>query len=148
MWLASNLLFLAIGLVAISCVSADETVGTYVGNPDLKIWRNTLSPNGSFRIVIYQHDKGALGYGRVIWTVTPANLDRVDLTKFKLPDGYRTENWTKDSDLEISRWEPYYFLQDYRELRDGDSFHGVSVRLIENKSKYELPGYEERSEKQ
>lgn len=143
-----GLVLAAIGFIAISCASADEPVGTFITDADLKIWRNEPSPNGNSRIVVYQHDTGALGYGRVIWTVTPANIDGLDLAKFKLPDAYRAEGWTNESDLQVSKWNPYYYLQDYRELRDGDFFNGVKVKLVENNSKYELPGYEEPTSNQ
>ena len=138
-----NFVLLAMGFIAISCAYSDETEGTFITDSDLKVWKNQLSPNGNFRIVIYQHDTGAFGYGRVLWTVTPADIDGLDLTKFKLPDGYRAEGWTKESVLQISEWKPYYYLQDYRELRHGDKFNGALVELIDNNSDYALPGYEE-----
>ncbi|MGB7068844.1 MAG: hypothetical protein WBD22_05070 [Pyrinomonadaceae bacterium] len=140
-----RLVLVAIGCIAISCASADEPVSTFITDSDLKIWRNEPSPNGNSRIVIYQHDMGALGYGRVISTVTPANIDGLDLARFKLPDAYRAEGWTNESDLQVSKWNPYYYLQDFRELHDGDFFNGVKVKLVENNSEYELPGYEEPS---
>jgi hypothetical protein len=68
-----SVVFVAIGLITISCALADKPVGTRITDSDLKIWRNEISPNGNSRIVIYQHDTGAFGYGRVIWTVAPAN---------------------------------------------------------------------------
>jgi hypothetical protein len=93
--------------------------------------------------VIYQHDTGALGYGRVFWAVTPENLNGTDLTKFELPDGYRAEGWTDDGELEISKWKPYYGIRDSRDVNEGDLFNGIKVRIVKNDSTYALPGYEE-----
>lgn len=138
-----NFVLLAMGFIAISCAYSEVTEGTFITDSDLKIWKNELSPNGNFRIVIYQLDTGGFGYGRVLWTVTPGDINGIDLTKFKLPDGYRAEGWTKESVLQISKWKAYYSLQDNRELRDGDSFNGALVELIENNFEYALPGYEE-----
>src|SRR5258708_6641713 len=131
---------LIIGIIGAGCGNPPTTKIT---DDDLRIWRNTLSPNGRFRIVIYQHDTGALGYGRVFWAVTAENLDGTDLRKFKLPDGYRAEGWTNDSALEVSKWQPYYGISDSREIQDGDLFNGIRVKMVENNSTYELPGYEE-----
>lgn len=128
---------------AIFCGACDSPAGTKITDRDLRIWRNTVSPDGRSRIVIYQHDTGALGYGRVFWAVTPANVDSVDLTKFKLPDGYRAEGWTVENELKVSRWQPYYGIRDNREIREGDLFNGIEVKFVENNSAYALPGYEE-----
>jgi hypothetical protein len=131
---------LLIGTAGAGCGDAP---GTKITDDDLKVWRNTLSPNGRNRIVIYQHDNGALGYGRIFWSVTAENVNGIDLSRFTLPDGYRAEGWTADNELEVSKWQPYYGIRESREIRNGDLFNGVKVRMVENNSTYPLPGYEE-----
>lgn len=139
-----RLLLLTGAIVSIFCVACGAaSSGTKITDGDLKIWLNSVSPDGSSRIVIYQHDTGALGYGRVFWAVTPAELTDTDLTKFRLPDGYRAEGWGDSGELKISKWQPYYGIRDGREIRDGDLFNGIKVKMIENNSEYALPGYKE-----
>jgi hypothetical protein len=130
-------------IVGASVIACGTSAATKISDKDLRVWRNTLSPKGGSRIVIYQHDTGALGYGRVFWAVTPADIENIDLANFKLPDGYRAEGWTRDGDLQVSKWQPYYGIRDKRTLNEGDSFNGQTVRLVPNDSKYELPGYQE-----
>jgi hypothetical protein len=130
-------------MLGMLCAGCGKPPGTKIKDNDLKVWRNTLSPDGRHRIVIDQHDTGALGFGRVFWAVTPGELDGTDLTEFKLPDGYRAEGWTDDGHLEISTWKPHYGIRDSRDINEGDLFNGVKVRMVENNSTYALPGYEE-----
>jgi hypothetical protein len=138
--------FFAVVLVAVVCVSViacGSSTATRIWNRDIKVWRNTLSPKGDARIVVYQHDTGAAGYGRVFWAVTAANTENVELDNFTLPDGYRADGWTQDGRLQVSKWQPYYDIRDNRILNEGNIFNGQIVSLVDNDSKYELPGYEE-----
>lgn len=130
-------------VMAVFCAACSDPPGAKISDPDLRIWSNSISPNGRSRIVIYQRDIGALGYSRVFWAVTAAEPADADLAKFRLPDGYRAEGWSDAGELKVSKWQPSYGIHDSREIRDGDSFAGVKVKMVENNSTYELPGYEE-----
>lgn len=90
---------------------------------------DSVSPNGQFRYYVYQFDHGGYGYSRVFWAVT-ANTDEVlNLKEYKLPDGYKIVGWTKENELKIEEWEPYYYKDEEVELKDGSIFKNVKLKI-------------------
>jgi hypothetical protein len=93
---------------------------------------NTPSPNQKYRILIYHYDNGAFGYSRTFWAVTPFEYQNLNLANYEIPDGYQAKGWSAENDLLVEKWEPYYYRQKLGELRTGDLFKGVRVKLIES----------------
>ena len=83
-------------------------------------------------MLIYRFDAGAFGDGRVFWAVTPADATKPNLVNYELPDGYKANGWTADNELIVEKWEPYYYRQKLGELKTGDTFNGVKVKLVES----------------
>jgi hypothetical protein len=55
----------------------------------------------------------------------------LNLAEYELPDGYRTTAWSKQNEVLVEKWEPYYYRENLAELKTGDIFKGVKVRLVE-----------------
>jgi len=102
-----------------------------VTDPDFIMLENTLSPNQQYRILIYHYDTGAFGYSRAWWAITPNLYQDIDLTEYELPDGYMTKGWSEQNEILVEKWELYYYRQKLGELKTGDIFQGVKVKLIE-----------------
>ncbi len=102
-----------------------------ISDPDFIMLENVPSPNQQHRILIYQYDTGAFGYSRAWWSVTPDSYQNLDLTDYELPDGYMTKGWSEQNEVLVEKWEPYYYRQKLGDLKTGDIFQGVKVRLIE-----------------
>ncbi len=94
--------------------------------------KNTLSPNGESRIIVYHYDNGATGYSRAFWAITPEKFQDYNLVEYELPDGYKTEGWTNENEIMISKWKPYYYIEEKVDIKTGDLFNGVKVKLVEN----------------
>jgi hypothetical protein len=47
-----------------------------------------------------------------------------------MPDGYKANGWTADDELIVEKWEPYYYRQRLGELKDGDIFNVVKVKMV------------------
>jgi len=92
---------------------------------------NTPSPNKQYRILIYHYDIGAFGYSRAFWAVTPYSYNDLNLIDYELPDGYLTKGWSEQNELLVERWEPYYYREKIVELKTGDLFQGVRIKLVE-----------------
>ena len=116
-------------LMAISATACEEPK-RYLTDRDCVVAENTLSPNKKFRLLIYRFDAGAFGDGRVFWAVTPADAVNPNLVNYELPDGYQTIGWTANNELKVEKWEPYYPRQKLGELKDGDIFDGVKVKIV------------------
>jgi hypothetical protein len=54
---------------------------------------------------------------------------------YELPDGYTTNGWTVDDESIVEKWEPYYYRQKLCELKDGDIFNGVKVKMVKAECK-------------
>ena len=115
-----------------------ETIERRVSDENFIMLENTPSPNGKFRILIFQYDTGGFGYSRVFWAITPSEFENLNLVECELPDGYRTEGWTNENELLISKWKPYYYIEKEVDIETGEVFKDVKVRLIENCSKHPL----------
>jgi hypothetical protein len=103
-----------------------------ISDPDFIMLENIPSPNEQHRILIYHYDTGALGYSRAWWAVTPSAYQDLDLTDYELPDGYMAKGWSSQNDLLVEKWEPYYYRQKLGELKTGEVFQGVKVKLLES----------------
>jgi hypothetical protein len=121
-------------VMAISAIACEESK-RYLTDRDCVVEENTLSPNKKFRLLIYRFDAGAFGDGRVFWAVTPADATNPNLVNYELPDGYQADGWTADNELIVEKWEPYYYRQKLGELKAGDTFKGVKVKLVESTTK-------------
>jgi len=117
--------------MAISATPCEEPQRHLTDN-DCIVEENTLSPNKKFRLLIYRFDAGAFGDGRIFWAVTPADATNPNLVNYELPDGYQADGWTADNELIVKKWEPYYYREKLGELRTGDAFNGVKVKLVES----------------
>jgi hypothetical protein len=62
--------------------------------------------------------------------VTPADATNPNLVKYELPDGYQANGWTGDNELIVEKWEPYYYRQKLSELKDGDIFNGLKIKIV------------------
>jgi len=127
-------LVIAISATAYSLLRyfASEDPKRYLTDNDCVVEENTLSPNKKFRLLIYRFDAGAFGDGRVFWAVTPADAINPNLFNHELPDGYQANGWTADNELIVEKWEPYYYRERLGELKDGDIFNGVKVKLVKS----------------
>jgi len=118
-------------LIAFSATACEETQ-RHLTDRDCVVEENTLSPNKKFRLLIYRFDAGAFGDGRIFWAVIPADATNPNLVNYELPDGYQANGWTADNELIVKKWEPYYYREKLGELRTGDTFDGVKVKLVES----------------
>ena len=116
-------------VTAISLTACGEPK-RYLTDKDCIVMENMLSPNKKFRLLTYRFDAGAFGDGRVFWAVTPADAINPNLVNYELPDGYQTIGWTVDNELKVEKWEPYYRRQKLGELKDGDIFDGVKIKIV------------------
>ncbi|MGH9751466.1 MAG: hypothetical protein ACREA2_01675 [Blastocatellia bacterium] len=114
---------------------ASEEPKRYLTDRDCVVEENTLSPNQKFRLLIYRFDAGAFGDGRIFWAVTPADGINHNLANYELPDGYQANGWTADNELIVEKWEPYYYREKLGELKTGDTFNGVKVKLVESRTR-------------
>jgi hypothetical protein len=120
--------FLLIGLVFIlsSCDSGHEH---YKTDKDFVLISETESNNKKFKIVEYHFDHGAFDYSRTFWSITPTDNEKLNLGDYLLPDGYKAVSWSTDNEAVIEKWEPYYYKDKEVDLKTGDVFNGVKIRV-------------------
>jgi len=116
-------------VMAISATACGEP-HRYLTDKSCIVMENMLSPNKKFRLLTYRFAAGAFDDGRVFWAVTPADAINPNLVSYELPDGYQTIGWTVDNELKVEKWEPYYHRRKLGELKDGDIFDGVKVKIV------------------
>jgi hypothetical protein len=129
--LALPIFFISAAVYALKWYCAEEEPQRYARDRDFILLDAIVSPNNQHTLVIYQYDIGALGETRVWWAVTGIEYQNVNLAKYELPDGYEGIGWSKENDLLVSKWEPYYYRTKLGELNTGDTFNGVKVKLVE-----------------
>ncbi len=94
------------------------------------MFQNTLSPDAKHRILVYHYDHGAFGDSRAWWAITPPEYEYLDLTNYELPNCYETESWLDNGELLVSRREPCPYRERVSELKTGDVFMGVKIRVV------------------
>lgn len=122
------LLLLVVSLTACNFFQAEER---RVTDQDFEMMEDIPSPDGQHRILIYHYNTGALDFSRAWWAITPSEYRNLNLVDYEIPDGYKTAGWSGDGELLVEKWEPYYYRQKLGELKTGDVFKGVKVRLLE-----------------
>lgn len=90
-----------------------------------------ISPDQKFKLVAYQFDRGGFGYSRVYWSVVPNDSTMFNLEEGIFPDGYRGLGWTKENELIIEKWEPYYYKDGDIDLTDKSLLNGVRIMIKE-----------------
>jgi hypothetical protein len=122
-----NLRFLFIGLILLS--SCDSGHDHYRTDRTFILISEITSSDKNFKIIEYQFDHGAFGYSRTFWAITPADNEKLNLGDYLLPDGYKALAWTDSNEAMIEKWEPYYYKDKEVNLKTGDIFNGVKVRV-------------------
>lgn len=105
---------------------------------------NTLSPDGQHRILVYHYDHGAFGDSRAWWAITPPEYKYLDLTNYELPNCYEIESWLDGGELLVSKREPCHYRERVSELKTGDVFMGVKIRVVLKSDFLREKGVEER----
>jgi hypothetical protein len=100
----------------------------YLSDSTLIVLVDSISPDSNFRYITYKFDNGGFGYSRVFWTVFENTDKTKNLADTKIPDGYKITGWSKDNELILEKWEPYYFKDEDIEFKTGSEFNGI--RLI------------------
>ncbi|MDO1451866.1 hypothetical protein Q0590_36695 [Rhodocytophaga aerolata] len=118
-------------LLLTSC--KEDEKGHYLTDKDFVLISDSTSPDKKFIIVEYQFDHGGHGYSRLFWAITPLDYKTLDLSDYKLPDGYKAKGWNEDNSVLIEKWEPYYYKQESVNLKSGDVYKGISIRIINDK---------------
>lgn len=123
-----DLRFILIGLVFLFS-SCDSGPDHYRTDKDFVLISEVVSNDKKFKIVEYQFDHGGFGYSRVFWAITPADNEKLNLGDYLLPDGYKALSWTNDNEAVIEKWEPYYYKNKEVDLKTGDTFNDVKIRV-------------------
>jgi hypothetical protein len=92
------------------------------------------SNTGKHTLLTYKFHIAGLGYTRIYWAVLPCGhlgRGKEDLSAYELPEGYMGIGWSENDELIIEEWKPYYFIGRKRDLKTGDIFKGVRIRLYE-----------------
>ncbi|NQZ48034.1 MAG: hypothetical protein HRT63_10990 [Erythrobacter sp.] len=100
----------------------------------------SISPNKKHKYYEYQFDNGGFGYSRVFWSVLENNENKSDLEKGLIPDGYKIVGWTKENELILEKWEPYYEINK-TELKNGTEVNGVKIAFAKLNVQIQFPGY-------
>ena len=119
-----NLLLISI-LFFVSC--SDDETGHFIIDEHFVLLKDSVSPNGEYKYLTYQYDTGAFGYSRVFWSVIRVGDEGKDILREKIPDGYKIKGWTENNELELIKWEPYYYKDDYVDLKTGSEFKGIKL---------------------
>ena len=122
-----SLVFIVV--ISVSCSSPDKP--HYRKASDFILLHEESSPNEEFKYYEYQFDTGAFGYSRVFWAVVNANEPNKDLSKSLIPDGYKIIGWSKDNELLLEEWEPYYYKSEEIELSNGMDLFGIKIKLLD-----------------
>jgi hypothetical protein len=98
-----------------------------LNSDQIVILEDSISPDKNFIYYQYQFDNGGYGYSKSFWAVTKNG--NTELEKFIIPDGYKINGWTESNELELEKWEPYYFKENFKEMENGDSLHVVKILI-------------------
>ena len=109
----------------------DDEQEKHITDRDFVLEAEIVSPDRQTAILIYHYDAGAFGDGKYCYAVTPVAYSNLNLEKFELPDGYEAKGWSEQNELLVEKFEPYYYRQKLGDLKTGDTFNGVEVRLLE-----------------
>ena len=99
-----------------------------------------ISPNNKYKYYEYQFDNGGFGYSRVFWSVIENNENKSDLEKGLIPDGFKIIGWTKENELILEKWEPYYEINE-TELKTRTEFNGVKITLADLNAQIQFLSY-------
>jgi hypothetical protein len=116
-------------LIVVTSCGSDWT--HYTDQSDFVLRSEKVSPDGKHKLIDYQFDLGALDYSRMFWAISPVNDDKINLTEYLLPDGYKNLGWTSDNKAIIQKWKPYYYKREDIDLRSGDVLYGVELIVTE-----------------
>lgn len=106
-----------------------QEVKHILNDPDFVLISDSISPNQKYRYYEYQFDNGGMGYSRVFWSVIKIDENTQDLKRGLIPDGFKAIGWTKESQLILSEWKPYYH-KELTELKSQTELNGVKITLI------------------
>jgi hypothetical protein len=124
-------LCLLVLLVVAALVLINQDRRHYVTARDFHLLEKQVSVDGKHVLITYNLDIGALGYSRTFWAVVPAEYEKLNLSRYHLPDRFRGEGWTSDGRLIVEKWKPYYYpSKPLVELESGDQFRGVTLVVI------------------
>lgn len=101
----------------------------YKNDEGFVLLKESISPNRQFIYYDYHFDHGGFGYSREFWAITKNTKDNFNLKDYNIPDGYRIIGWTKQNELQIEKWEPYYNKDEDVELKSGSNFMGVKLKI-------------------
>jgi len=100
-----------------------------LGESNLIVIDDSISPNGEYKYVAYQFDNGGFGYSRVWWSIIKKS--EINLDSGILPDGYKATGWTDSNQVIIEKWKPNYEIEKIIELNTGNVFKGIPIKIIE-----------------
>ena len=108
--------------------------GHYLTDENFVLLSDSISPNRKYKYLEYHFDNGAFGYSRVFWTIMELENHEKNLLKGKLPDGYMIKGWTKENELELEKWEPYYYKDIEIDFKTSSEFKGIKLIVTEKKN--------------
>ena len=100
-----------------------------LNDPSIVLVGDSISPDGTYKYYEYQFDNGGFGYSRVFWSVIENKQNHNNLKNGIIPDGYKILGWTKDNELILKKWKPYYGIEKNIELRNGMEYNGAKIIL-------------------
>ncbi|MFV1884512.1 MAG: hypothetical protein ACMZ7B_08495 [Balneola sp.] len=116
--------------VSLSC--SDNMIEHYITDESFILLEDSVSPNNKFRYLVYQYDTGVFGYSRVFWSVIDSTDSTVNLAEYKIPDGYKIAGWSSNNEIELEKWDPYYYKDEEIEYSSGDTFKGITIKIVSN----------------
>jgi len=111
-------------------------LGTCASDKAFILIEEKISNNKTHKLITFKFHITGLGYSRIYWAIIPANYivyERLDLSDYLLPEGYMGIGWSKDNELVIEEWRPYYYMGRNRNLKNGDIFKGVKIKLYQKR---------------
>ena len=101
-----------------------------INGDDFVLISESISPDKKHKYFEYHFDNGGLGYSRVFWAVIENKETEFDLERGLIPDGFKIKGWTKENELILEKWKPYYEIKK-TELKSGIELNGVKITLVE-----------------
>jgi hypothetical protein len=104
----------------------------YVSDRDFVMRKDMSSPDGKHRIIEYEYDLGALGYGAGATAITPSDYQNLNLADYKIPNCYEVFGWTETNDLTLSVDSSASGKCSFSEklIRTGDILQEVKVQIV------------------
>ena len=125
----SLIIFLAVIISVAILITISDNVPIYSTDSDFHLIKELPSKDNKHKIISYNFDTGALGYSRVFWAIVPKDYSKFNLRNHHLPDGYKAIGWTEKNYVIISEWEPYYYIERSRDLKDDEIINGIRIKL-------------------